>query len=239
MTNSSSNKDPHKALLQDRIGYRFQDPALLDQPLKHRSVVRETANGPQAHNERLEFLADSVLGQIVSTHLYRALPQATESEMTLKRATLVRRETLAEIARELRLSESLRLGAGERRSGVAENESVLSDALEALIGAIYLDGGYARAEDFVARAMGWRFRALDEIETKDAKTRLQELMQGKGLPLPEYQIVLTTGALHQQTFTVECRLHTLSLTGVGVATSRREAEKLAAAQLLETLESHE
>ena len=196
MTNSSSSRSAALESLQARIGYRFENASLLDQALTHRSAARETAKGPpgqSAHNERLEFLGDAVLGQIVAAHLYRALPSATESEMTLKRATLVRRETLADLARSLRLGETIRLGAGERRSGVVDNDSVLSDAFEAVVGSLYLDGGYTAAQRFVAMAMGRRFEALDEIATKDAKTRLQEFMQGQGLPLPAYEIVRTRG----------------------------------------------
>ncbi|MGI9327674.1 MAG: ribonuclease III [Pseudomonadales bacterium] len=239
MTNSSSNSIASLESLQARIGYQFQNSSLLEQALTHRSAVREAAAGKLAHNERLEFLGDAILGQIVAAHLYRSLPSAKESEMTLKRATLVRRETLAELARALKLSAVLRLGAGEKRSGIADNDSILSDALEALVGAIYLDGGFAGAQEFVDKVMGWRFRALDEIATKDAKTRLQELMQGQGLPLPSYQIVRTEGALHEQTFTVECRLATLERNSLGVGHSRREAEKAAAAQLLTELGAHD
>lgn len=239
MKNSSSNRTRPIEALQRRIGYQFASPALLDQALKHRSAVRDSGSGIRAHNERLEFLGDAVLGQIVAAHLYAALPQAAESEMTLKRATLVRRETLAELARNLNLADCLRLGSGERSSGIGNNDSVLSDAFEALVGAVYLDGGHDSARQLVELAMGWRFHSLDELETKDAKTRLQELMQGQGLPLPEYEIVQTEGALHQQTFTVECHLRALKKRGRGVGSNRREAEKLAAAQLLKELDADE
>lgn len=232
MTNSSSSSISR---LQDRIGFQFSDAGLLEQALKHRSAVRDAGGGQRLHNERLEFLGDAVLGMVVASHLFDQLAQAPESEMTLKRATLVRRETLAEIAREYQLGASLQLGAGERRSGVGNNDSVLSDALEALIGAVYLDGGLEAARDLVHRVMGPRFEALAELETKDAKTRLQEWMQAQRLPLPEYEIVDTQGALHAQTFTVECRLPSLEQSGQGVGGSRREAEKAAAAQLLTEL----
>jgi ribonuclease-3 len=254
MTNSNSSSRDDLASLEHRIGHRFADRALLELALTHRSAARgqsargQSARGQNArgqnaragHNERLEFLGDAVLGQCVATHLYRELADAPESEMTLKRASLVRRETLATIARELELACCLRLGSGEHRSGVGNKDSVLSDALEALIGAVYLDGGQQAAERLVAHAMGDRFRALGRIETKDPKTRLQEYMQGRGMPLPRYEVVSTKGALHQQTFTVACLLDPLDLRSEGSGSSRREAEKAAATQLLALLaRSHE
>lgn len=231
MTNSSSSSADDLAGLEQRIGHCFADRGLLVLALTHRSAAR----GASAHNERLEFLGDAVLGQCVAAHLYLELAEAPESEMTLKRASLVRRETLAMIARELELGCCLRLGTGEQRSGVRDKDSVLSDALEALIGAVYLDGGQQAAEALVAHVMGARFRELARIETKDPKTRLQEHMQGRGLPLPRYEVVSTKGALHQQTFTVACLLEPLDLRSEGSGSSRREAEKAAATQLLTTL----
>lgn len=234
MTNSSSNSSLNRSLqaLEERIGYAFRDRSLLEQALKHRSAVRDAHDGTRQHNERLEFLGDAVLGMLVAVHLFDQLEDAAESEMTLKRATLVRRETLADIARNFELGRCLRLGSGEQRSGVGNNDSVLSDALEALIGAVYIDGGMDSAAELVAHLMGARFAALEELATKDAKTRLQEWMQGQRLPLPEYEIVATEGALHAQTFTVECRLPSLAKVSTGSGASRREAEKAAAARLL-------
>ena len=239
MTNSSSNSSTESARrltrLQQRIGYQFADTDLLAQALKHRSAVRDVANGHRVHNERLEFLGDAVLGMVVASHLFDHLADAPESEMTLKRATLVRRETLAQVAREFELGGCLRLGSGEQRTGVGNNDSVLSDALEALIGAVYVDAGIDQASNLVGRLMGPRFAALADLATKDAKTRLQEWMQGQRLPLPEYDIVETKGALHAQTFIVECRLPKLSRSARGKGSSRREAEKAAAATLLTEL----
>lgn len=247
MTNSSSSNGPATTAqylqklqkLQQRIGHQFADAALLEQALRHRSGVRNVANAHRHHNERLEFLGDAVLGMIVASHLFTRLQDAPESEMTLKRATLVRRETLAELAREIELSHCLVLGSGERRAGIDNNDSVLSDALEAVIGAVYLDAGLETASALVARLMGSRFEALGDIATKDAKTRLQEWMQGQRMPLPEYEIVATSGALHAQTFTVECRLASLGKSGQGSGGSRREAEKAAAASLLVELQVHD
>ncbi|MFK7914062.1 MAG: ribonuclease III [Pseudomonadales bacterium] len=244
MTNSSSSNNPaaraqRLVQLQQRIDYQFTEVGLLEQALKHRSAVRDSAGGQRLHNERLEFLGDAVLGMVVAGHLFAQLADAPESEMTLKRATLVRRETLAEIAREIHLGRYLQLGGGERRAGIGNNDSVLSDALEALIGAVYLDGGMDQSAALVSRLMGARFESLAELETKDAKTRLQEWMQGQRLPLPEYEIVATSGALHAQTFTVECRLPSLAKSGKGSGGSRREAEKAAAAGLLMELRVHD
>ncbi|MEM1230438.1 MAG: ribonuclease III [Pseudomonadota bacterium] len=233
MKNSPSSSDEDLQRLEQRIGYAFRDRSLLQQALTHRSAARTNAS---AHNERLEFLGDAVLGHCVAEHLFRALPTAAESEMTLKRASLVRRETLAESARQIDLGPVLRLGGGERRNGVDRQDSVLSDALEALIGAVYLDSDLVEARALVLRLLSDHLQALANLQTKDAKTLLQEFMQGQGLALPRYEVVGTAGALHEQTFHVACVLDALSQRGEGTGSSRREAEKAAAAQLLERLD---
>lgn len=212
-----------------RLGHQFADESLRDQALTHRSASAR-------HNERLEFLGDALLGQIISAQLFHRFPDASEGEMSRMRASLVKEKTLAELAAELQLGDVLLLGSGELKSGGFRRESILADALEALIGAIYLDAGFPVCEQAVLRLYAERLEQLPVAGTdKDAKTQLQETLQGARLPLPQYDLLATYGEAHAQTFHVRCTLHDGS-TAEGRGSSRRRAEQQAAAELLEQMQ---
>ena len=218
-------------VLERALGHRFQDPALLGQALTHRSFG-------SPHNERLEFLGDGVIGCVIAEELYMRFPELAEGELSRLRASLVRETALASVARALRLSEFLRLGEGELASGGAERPSILADALEAVFGAVFLDGGYAAVCGAVRLAFAEALDALDPRQpAKDDKTRLQELLQARRQGLPEYRVVSTAGAAHKQIFEVECLAAGLDLRATGSGSSRRRAEQQAAGQLLKLLES--
>jgi ribonuclease III len=217
------------AWLSARLGYECRDNALIDAALTHRS-----AGG--LNNERLEFLGDGVLNCAIADLLYREFPLADEGELSRLRATLVRGEALAEIAAQLDLGSQLRLGPGELRSGGHRRESILADGLEALFGAIYLDGGFAAARSVIERLMIARIGELPTpAELKDPKTRLQEYLQGRGLALPVYALEGVQGESHNQTFTASCTVSSLALRASGQGNSRRRAEQEAARQVLEAL----
>jgi ribonuclease III len=216
--------------LQDRLGHVFNDPELLDQALSHRSCGAR-------NNERLEFLGDAVLDFLVAEFLYRGQPDAHEGRLTRLRAHLVRRETLASIARGLNLGEVLRLGPGELKSGGRDRDSILADALEGVIGAIYLDSGLAKCREVLEALYDERLsRAAREMGFKDAKTRLQEALQGQGRALPDYRVVQLDGAPHDQSFTVECQVDGVSSPIRGFGASRRKAEQDAASKALIALD---
>lgn len=211
---------------QRRLGHQFASEALRDQALTHRSASSK-------HNERLEFLGDALLGQIISTQLYQRFPDASEGEMSRMRSSLVKEKTLAELASELQLGDVLHLGSGELKSGGFRRESILADALEAIIGAVYLDAGFPVCEQMVLRLFAERLNQLPDTGTdKDAKTRLQEALQGARLPLPQYELLATYGEAHAQTFHVRCTLHDGSM-AEGRGSSRRRAEQQAAEVLLQ------
>ena len=217
--------------LQKQLGYQFAQPQLCLQALTHRSVSSKT------NYERLEFMGDALLGVIIACYLYERFPSEDEGRLTRLRSTLVRQDSLAAIAKDLKLGEHLILGSGEMKSGGHRRESILADAVEALIGAIYLDSADINiVRDVVLK---WYEPYLDTLEPKDTlkdpKTRLQELLQGKHLPLPEYTLTATQGEAHNQTFTVQCRVEGAPNT-VGLGHSRRYAEQSAASQLLAILE---
>jgi len=214
------------ARLEAALGYAFTQPELLTQALTHKSFSRD-------HNERLEFLGDAVLGYVVAEALYRQQPQAHEDIMSLLRASLVRKETLSAIAKEVGLGEYLRLGVSVRRSGGHRLDSILADALEAVIGAVHLDGGVEEAGRVTMNLLESRMQNLDPEAEKDAKTRLQELLQGASLDLPEYAIRATSGSAHSRLFTVSCRVPAFGLEVTAEGRSRRAAEKQAAALMLE------
>lgn len=222
---STPSRAPDARLTQ-ALGYTFQQPDLLLRALTHKSFTRH-------HNERLEFLGDAVLGYVVADRLYQELPDAHEDTMSLLRASLVRKETLSAVAKELNLGEYLRLGAGVRRGGGHRLDSILADALEAVIGAVHVDGGVEAARAVTLRLLESRMQNLDPEVLKDAKTRLQELLQGASLDLPEYSIESTEGSAHSRTFTVSCRVAALGLEVTAQGRSRRAAEKQAAALMLE------
>ncbi|BDM63628.1 ribonuclease 3 [Shewanella sp. NFH-SH190041] len=211
------------------LGYEFTKVELLTQALTHRSAANK-------HNERLEFLGDSILSIVISDALYHQFPKATEGDLSRMRATLVRGDTLAIIAQEFKLGEYLLLGPGELKSGGHRRESILADAVEAIIGAIYLDSDLECCRKLLLQWYETRLKEIQPgINQKDAKTLLQEHLQGFKKPLPEYQVVKVEGEAHDQTFTVECRVKDLSQSVVGVGSSRRKAEQMAAAQVLELL----
>ena len=217
--------------LQQRLQHLFSDPSLLQRAVTHRSFSAE-------HNERLEFLGDSVLNLAVSTLLYRRLQAQNEGDLSRVRANLVKEGTLHQLAKDLRLDQVLHLGEGEARSGGHQRPSILADALEAVIGAVYLDAGYAVAEALVLRL----YEAVEinpqmQAAAKDAKTALQEWLQGRKMQLPQYRVVGTAGVAHRQTFEVECAIAELALAQRGSGASRRAAEQSAAAAMLATLKA--
>lgn len=211
------------------LGYAFTDEGLPRQALTHRSAG-------VCNNERLEFLGDAVLGAVIAEWLYRRHPDASEGQLTRWRASLVQEETLAEVARDLDLGAWLALGGGEMKSGGRDRDSILSDALEAVIGAIFLEAGLEGARQ---RVVAWFEGALSSStfdgDNRDSKTRLQEYLQGRRLPLPDYQVVATEGDPHQQLFTVVCRLPGIGESASAKAFSRKKAEKQAAEKALKLL----
>ena len=222
---------PALASLQSRLQHQFSDPSLLQRAVTHRSFSAE-------HNERLEFLGDSVLNLAVSTLLYRRLQAQNEGDLSRVRANLVKEGTLHQLAKDLRLDQVLHLGEGEARSGGRQRPSILADALEAVIGAVYLDAGYAVAEALVLRL----YEAVEinpqmQAAAKDAKTALQEWLQGRKMQLPQYRVVGTAGVAHRQTFEVECAIAELALAQRGSGASRRAAEQSAASAMLATLKA--
>jgi ribonuclease III len=223
-------QDAHAAL-QDRLRHRFQDPRLLARALTHRSFSAE-------HNERLEFLGDSVLNLSVAALLYERLKDLPEGDLSRVRANLVKQETLHQLAVGLGLPGLLRRGGGEARSGGHKRPSILADALEAVIGAVYLDAGYEVAEALVQRLFaGVEIKPEMSAAAKDPKTELQELLQGRRMKLPVYRVVGTLGAAHKQTFDVECEIAELGLAERGIGASRRAGEQAAAAAMLLVLKN--
>jgi ribonuclease-3 len=218
-------------LLQDRLGYAFKDAALLQQALTHRSHS-------SLHNERLEFLGDSVLNCVVASLLFERYNRIDEGDLSRLRANLVKQQSLYEIAQRLELSQFLRLGEGELKSGGFRRPSILADTLEALFGGIFLDGGFDAARD-VIRAL--YIPILDTVDPKtlgkDAKTLLQEFLQGKKLALPQYNVVATHGAAHNQEFEIECIVPKLDIQVFGTGGSRRAGEQAAAKLALEAVQS--
>lgn len=213
-----------------KLNYQFNNLALLKAALTHRSV-------PGNNNERLEFLGDSVLNCVIATTLYQRFPKAKEGELSRLRASLVKGETLAKLAKEFDLSHYLRLGAGEIRSGGAERESILADALEAVIGAIYLDANFDACKELVLSWFGPRLDAVASFDLKDPKTELQEYLQAKKYPLPIYSIIAITGEAHAQLFHIQCQVAELNLVSEGQGRNRRKAEQEAAKNLLEILKN--
>lgn len=209
------------------LGHGFSDPALLQRALTHRSAGSE-------NYERLEFLGDALISLVIAEAVFQRLPQADEGDLSRLRASLVCEESLAGIAERLPLSEALILGPGELKSGGFRRQSILADSLEALLGAIYLDGGFSAARECCERLFA---AALDDLpdpaRLKDAKTRLQERLQATGRPLPEYQLVGADGPQHRQVFRVDCRLGDATLRTTGHGSSRKVAEQDAAERMLQ------
>ena len=218
----------HKRLCA-RLGYRFEDPALLALALTHRSSGRW-------HNERLEFLGDSVLGCVIATMLYHRFPDLPEGDLSRLRTRVVRGETLAQVGSELALGEYIELGEGARKSGGARLDSIQADALEAVLGAVYLDGGFAAAWSVTENLFSSLLDNLPPADTlKDPKTSLQEYFQGRGFEPPAYELVEESGPDHRRRFRVRCRAPTDGATSEASAGSRRGAEQAAAQRMLERL----
>jgi ribonuclease-3 len=217
--------------LQQRLGHRYTQEGLLARALTHRSYGID-------HNERLEFLGDAVLSLAISSLLFERFAGSDEGDLTRVRAHLVREDSLHKVALLLGLPEVLRLSEGEARGGGAQRPSILADALEALIGATFLDGGFEAAKSVVERMFGEIIATTDiESWTKDAKTELQEWLQARKLPVPTYRISATHGQAHAQTFDVECIVPALGLTEEGSGRSRRTAEQEAARAMLDGLKA--
>jgi len=211
------------------LDYRFHDPALRARALSHRSTGSD-------NNERLEFLGDGLVNLLVAELLFEHYPRADEGELTRRRSHLVSEPALAAIARELELGEQLLLGSGELKSGGFRRDSILADAFEALIAAVYLDGGWENCRNLVRGLFAERVINAAAATSKDAKTRLQELLQGRGEPLPTYTLVAATGADHAKTFEVECDVPGLKVRALGNGASRRAAEQAAASAVLDRIE---
>lgn len=214
---------------EEKLGYRFADDSLLELALTHRSATA-------VNNERLEFLGDAVLGLVIARAIYQRRPEAGEGTLSRMRSRLVRRETLADIAHELGVGPHVRLGGGELRTGGHQRASILANALEALLGAVYLDGRMQAAERVILALFEERLAALPTAEElMDPKTRLQEWLQARGHAPPAYRVNKVSGAAHAQTFEVVCAVGALGLEVAGHGGSRRAAEQEAAAHALQQL----
>ena len=211
-------------------GYQFRQQDLLEQALTHRSYSRSI------NNERLEFLGDSILNLIISNHIYLRFTDADEGDLSRLRASLVKKETLAQVAMGIGLGDHIHLGGGELKSGGYRRASILSDALEAIIGAVYLDSDYEQAETTVLRLFEAQLQGIDEsANLRDPKTQLQEYLQAHKKNLPRYQVEQTSGQSHNQFFTVSCKISDLDLQTEGKGSSRKKAEQQAAQKVLDQL----
>lgn len=210
--------------LEKTIGYVFEDASLLEAALTHASLQKK-----EGDYERLEFLGDRVLGLVIATLLYKAFPAENEGSLAKRHTALVQQKALVGVARAIGLPDHLRLSSGERKAGGLNKDTILSDAVEALIGAIYLDGGYGRAEDFITRF--WRDTLAAASPPEDAKTRLQEWAQARGLPLPEYKVLSKEGSDHAPIFEIGVEVEGFVLISVKSG-SKRQGEKDAAALML-------
>jgi len=225
-----TQRNAHR-MLSKKLGYQFKEPALLKQALTHRS-----AKG--VHNERLEFLGDSILNFVIAQILYEMFPKSSEGELTRMRSSLVKGVTLAEIARDFKLGDHLILGPGELKSGGFKRDSILEDAIEAIVGAIFLDADINTVQKVV---LNWFAHRLSIIqpgqEQKDPKSLLQEYLQGRKIALPQYDVIQITGQSHQQEFTVRCSSEKLNVEVITKGSSRRKAEQEAAQQLLDKIKN--
>ena len=221
--------DKAESWLDKTLHYRFDDTRLFVQALTHRS-----ANGD--NNERLEFLGDAVLDFVISDAVFKLRPDADEGDLSKLRASLVKDTSLAKLAADLGIGEHLVLGSGERKTGGHRRESILADALEAILGAVFLDSGFDEAARIIGQVFEERLADLPHADDlRDAKTRLQEWLQARKLSLPEYDLVGVSGKAHQQKFSVSCTVTELSQTTAGESTSRRKAEQKAARSMLQVL----
>ena len=224
----------HRQQQIDRIcshlGYQFSNRQLIEKALTHRSASNH-------HNERLEFLGDAVLGMVIAKALFAKFPKVDEGQLSRMRSSLVKGKTLAVIAKEINLGDYIYLGEGELKSGGFRRASILADAFEAVIGAVYLDSGFDQTSQLILKLYNERLTELDPSEvTKDPKTRLQELLQSRRFSLPEYELLSVTGEAHEQTFEVVCVISEKSIKTVGTGSSRRNAEQLAAEKAFSELQ---
>lgn len=217
--------------LEHLLGYGFQNQGLLELALTHRSYA-------SPNNERLEFLGDAILGMVIAKTLYERFPESSEGQLTKMRSFLVKGQTLAKVAVELKLGDFIRLGVGELKSGGSRRDSILENTCEAVIGGIYLDSDLSITREVILPWFESRIETLKEtnLSPQDAKSQLQEILQGKGLDLPRYEVLKTEGKEHEQTFTVMCYADDLSLSAEGVGKNRKAAEQEAAAAVLSLLE---
>lgn len=215
--------------LERALGHAFSRRELVQQALTHRSHGLE-------HNERLEFLGDSILNCVIAVLLFERFAELREGDLSRLRASLVRQETLFQIAQKLSLGEFLRLGEGELKSGGHRRPSILADGVEALIGAVYLDAGFSRAQELIARLYGPLIAAIDPgSAAKDPKTALQEILQARHLALPHYVLRAARGEAHAQEFEVECKIVDLDISTLGLGANRRSAEQEAAQRAIELI----
>lgn len=225
----SNDKQRLLRQLSNRLNYTFKNEALLIEALSHRSIGA-------LNYERLEFLGDSALNFVISTALFQSYANLDEGSLSRLRASLVNGKTLSEIARELDLGPHLLLGSGELKSGGFDRDSILADVIESLIGAVYLDSDVATCEQFILRLFQHRIDTLPPVnELKDAKTQLQEFLQGKGFALPHYDLIETSGKSHERRFTVSCKVDSHGLKSIAEGTSRRKSEQIAARDMLDKL----
>lgn len=211
--------------LAKKLNYKFNNPELLEQALRHRSTGLTS-------NERLEFLGDSALNFIIADILYTQYPKYEEGILSRLRANLVNGKTLAEIAKELNIGDYLQLGAGERKSGGTQRTSILADTCEAILGAIYLDSNIKICKKIISKLYKTRLKNLSTDKPKDPKTTLQEMLQSKKLPLPTYEIIKIEGAAHAQIFNIKCKVPGIKKTTIGIGSNRRQAEQDAAEKFL-------
>ncbi len=219
----------HKEL-SEKLGYSFTNKELLDQALRHRSMGKMS-------NERLEFLGDAVLNFVIAAELFHRYPEIKEGELSRLRANLVNGEALAALANELQIGKFLQFGSGELRDGGARHQSIIADAMEAIIGAMYLDGGFLETEHQVLNWFASRLNETTGVAQKDPKTCLQELLQMRKLPLPLYAVIDTSGAAHSRIFTVSCQVSGVKEVTIGVGSNKRVAERAAAKSMLEKIGS--
>ena len=212
------------------LGYTFADPSLLDEALTHRSYATK-------NNERLEFLGDGVLNFVIADELFRRYSDVQEGDLSRLRANLVNKESLAVIANELKLGDVIRLGSGELKSGGFRRPSILADAVESILGAVYLDGGFQACRELIVRLYDSKLSSPTDLQAlKDPKTRLQELLQSRKIPLPLYEVTQITGQAHAQVFHVRCTIEQLAIIVEGQGRSRRKAEQVAAQEAIGEVE---
>jgi len=225
------NESERSSKLMARLRYEFNNRSLLSEALTHRSAA-------PINNERLEFLGDSILNFVIANELYHMYPDSPEGDLSRLRASLVKKEGLALIAKDLDLGEYLILGSGELKSGGFRRDSILADTVEAILGAVYLDGGFEASSDLILRLYQQQLENIPDVsQLKDPKTRLQELLQARKIALPSYQVVDVSGKAHQQTFVISCGIDELSVNTQGKAGSRRKAEQLAAEKAIVEVEN--